>query len=443
LPGQGVPSPAANPPAPGSDPNQPPATNNDPFIDGEISAIATVAATGSIQPGAGTAGSVPWEWVRVNLKTERASGTDVDLDGSIADDQPIFLFNNRQYKLVDLVAFDATREILPPPWGPPFDPVIGKPCASTSVCATPVYMLTSYATIPGITPAHRVVRSEVAAATALGINAAILSDPAITVAGQSQYIGYDGCDPDCPAGNPPYNAGDWPGAPCAPPPNCNFVLPVQSQDDAANPAPDNNNSVINGQNADTYPCPPDPSACPAPSTMEGGMSPSACIQQNAPFPYNINELIAQYHSIADTILDGGPAAFSGPSLSGTGLLGQFPTGGVNQGAGAVTKVVYVDGDFTCSGTCQGAGVLVVDGDFQFTGGFEWWGAIIVRGNASSLGGGSPTSGCNIYGAMLVGGTASLGTTVGGSLCFRYNSCAQRDIFRNRPFQRLSFREIPY
>jgi len=40
-------------------------------------------------------------------------------------------------------------------------------------------------------------------------------------------------------------------------------------------------------------------------------------------------------------------------------------------------------------------------------------------------------------------SGSVTTDVGGAMCYRYNSCAQRDLFNNRPMGQLSFREIPY
>jgi len=71
---------------------------------------------------------------------------------------------------------------------------------------------------------------------------------------------------------------------------------------------------------------------------------------------------------------------------------------------------------------------------------EFYGLILVNGPVTVLGGGNPATGCNIYGTMIASGTVT--NDVGGAICYRYNSCAQRDMFRNRPFGQLSFREIP-
>jgi hypothetical protein len=71
---------------------------------------------------------------------------------------------------------------------------------------------------------------------------------------------------------------------------------------------------------------------------------------------------------------------------------------------------------------------------------EFYGLIIVNGPVQIMGGGSAPSGCNVYGALIASGTIE--TDLGGAMCYRYNSCAQRDLFRNRPYNQLSFREMP-
>ena len=389
---------AATPPAPGCVPGTPASPTNDPFLTSEIPS-PIVSTTGSIQPGAGTVSSIPYEWVRINLKTERASGQDINLDGSTADDEPIFYYQSRQYRRADLLAFDAN--VLPLPWGPPPPPGAGRPCVA-AVCASPVYMLTSFAVMA---PASsRIMRSEVTVVPPFAIDAAVMSQPPIQVSGTSQYVGYDGCDPDC-AGYPPGT----------PPATCNIVVPLQSA--AAS------GSNVSGNSAYTYPPPP----CPPPGTG----TTKACVQQNVPFPYSVNELINMLRPLATPLAPGGY----------TGLaMGRFPFADPINGAGANPVITYVGGNLKCTGGCSGAGILIVDGDFDFNASMEFYGIIIARGNVTALGGGSPTTGCNIYGAVLSGGVVN--TALGGAICFRYNTCAQKNIFQNRPLLVLSFREIP-
>jgi len=389
---------AATPPPPASIPGTPASPTNDPLLANEI-LVPIVTTTGSITPGAGTATAIPYAWVRVNLKTERASGQDIDLNGSTADDEPIFYYESRQYRRANLLAFDPT--VLPVPWGPAPPANAGRPCAA-AVCASPVYMLTAFALIPPTS--RRIVRSEVAAVPPFAMDAAISSQPPIQVSGSSQYYGYDSCDPDC--------AGFPPGTP---PATCNTVVPLQSA--AAT------GSNVSGNSANTYPAPP----CPPPGTG----TTKACVQQNAPFPYDVGALIEMLRPLATPLAPGGY----------TGLkMGGFPFADPINGVGANPVITYVGGNLKCTAGCSGAGILIVDGDLDFNASMEFYGIIIVRGNVRVLGGGSPSTGCNIYGALLSGGAVS--TTVGGAICFRYNTCAQKNVFQNRPLLVLSFREIP-
>jgi hypothetical protein len=145
---------AANPAVPNSDPTLPAGPNNDPFLDAEVPNQA-IETTGSIQPGAGSQAAVLWAWVRINIKTERASGEDIDFNaGNNNDDEPIFSYQGRHYRRPDLLAMDPTSQILPAPWGPPPIQGSGRMCVAP-VCAAPVYMITAFSIIPGITPAGR------------------------------------------------------------------------------------------------------------------------------------------------------------------------------------------------------------------------------------------------------------------------------------------------
>lgn len=427
-----------NPPAPGSNPNAPAAVNNDPFMTNEIPNPAIIT-TGSIQPGAGTQSSVPWVWVRINLKTERATraagtvGQDIDLrPATDLDDEPVFTYLGRQYRRPDLLALDPTGQLLPAPWGPPPDPTSGRDCLAV-VCATPVYVVTAYATIPGPTPTGRILRSEIGAGTGFSVNAGILSEPDITVAGTSMYIGYDQCDPDCPPGNPAKK-----GYPAPAPgviPNCNYVLPVQSNQPLGS-------SQINGVATLTWPF-------PCPNSQAGTSSVGqSCIEEGAAFPYDVAQLIDMLRPMATPIPSGGYTGLPGGGIT----IGGFPPppypNNLVQGVGADPQITYINGPFKCTGGCKGAGILIVDCPtctsaqpaLAFNASMEFYGLILVNGPVSILGGGSPTTGCNIYGTMIASGTVT--NDVGGAICYRYNSCAQRDMFRNRPFGQLSFREIP-
>ncbi|MGH8459359.1 MAG: hypothetical protein ACRESV_08410, partial [Nevskiales bacterium] len=138
---------AANPAAPGNNANLPPSATNDPFLPAEAP-FAVITTTGSIQPGAGSGTSVPYQWIRINIKTERSARQDLNMDGTMADDEPIFNYQGRQYRRRDLIAFDPTGSILQPPWGPVPPPNAGRNCVA-AVCALPVYLVTAFGTTPG------------------------------------------------------------------------------------------------------------------------------------------------------------------------------------------------------------------------------------------------------------------------------------------------------
>jgi hypothetical protein len=430
----------ANPPAPGSNANAPASATNDPFRANEIP-NPVILTTGSIQPGAGTQSSVPWVWARVNMKTERATraggavSQDIDLSAATdLDDEPIFSYQGRQYRRPELLALPGGNQNLPPPWGPLPPPNSGRSCIAP-ICATPVYIVTAYATVPGPTPTGRILRTEISAGTGFSVNSGILSQPGVTMAGTSQYIGYDQCDADCPAGMPGMK-----GYAAAPPdghgaiPNCNTVLPIQSSSALGS-------SSIVGVAADTY-----PNTCL--NSGPAAMTADACIEEGAAFPYNVPQLIAALRPVATTVT---PGNYTGLPSGGVSI-GGFPPppypANLVQGTGADPKITYVPGQFQCTGGCTGSGILMIDCPtcdaanpaLRFNASMEFYGIILVNGPVSILGGGTPGSGCNIYGSLIASG--AILNTVGGAICFRYNSCAQRDLFRNQPFHQLSFREIP-
>ncbi|MFQ5694695.1 MAG: hypothetical protein ACE5HB_01765 [Terriglobia bacterium] len=148
-------------------------------------------------------------------------------------------------------------------------------------------------------------------------------------------------------------------------------------------------------------------------------------------PYDINDLIARLLP-ADVVM--APGNYSGITM------GTFPYADPAGGADAVPQITRIAGDFRCTANCTGAGVLIVDGDLQFNASMEFYGLVIVRGSITALGGGAPASGCNFYGGLIAGG--GLVTTVGGALCYRYNSCAQNSSSRKAPVLRLSYRSMP-
>ncbi len=87
---------------------------NDIWLGAEVPAAVNLRAVASIQPGAGGNAAIPWQWVRINLKTELAANQDLNRDGFL-DQDPVFLYSTRQYRARDLQAYDPDG---PGPSGP-------------------------------------------------------------------------------------------------------------------------------------------------------------------------------------------------------------------------------------------------------------------------------------------------------------------------------------
>ncbi|MGH7751479.1 MAG: hypothetical protein ACREN5_01570, partial [Gemmatimonadales bacterium] len=79
----------AAPAPPLANPLLPASATNDPFVSAEVP-VMNINTVATIQPGAGGPASVPYQWIRVNMKTERASLQDLNLVGGTADDEPVF-----------------------------------------------------------------------------------------------------------------------------------------------------------------------------------------------------------------------------------------------------------------------------------------------------------------------------------------------------------------
>ena len=426
----------------------------------------TSVAISTLQADPGGRASVPWSWLRINLKTEAASGEDIDFDGLSTSQLPVFLYMGRQFNMDDLAAFDPDGagpklpgSVLPFPWGPnplaAVPSIEDRPCVHV-LCASPIYTLTAKSVEPS-TGASRIVRTEVATMPSFAVDGAMHSNPNIGISGNVEASGRDICDTDCTctpgdpgcgltapfrfAGQPGFGSQDTlvtdPGR------ACRTVNPMQSS------APVGANNVgNNAANSD-----PGPDECQLFNNGQPcAVGNNAAIASNVPNPYDVGELIDLLSPDARVLTNNLAAYYpqtapSGMSNCDTGNcrgnrteLGGFPFADPINGTGVTQITTYVPGNLRCTAQCSGAGILLVDGDLQLNGSFMFYGIIIVRGKVTTLGGGNPTTPCNIYGAIMAGGTVQ--TAVGGAICFQYNSCAQQIGTQSVPPRLLSFREIP-
>lgn len=469
-----------------------PTAADDPFRAVEVPAAAVLRGVASNQLNAGTLGSLDWQWVRINLKTELASQQDLNLDG-VRDQDPIFLYQGRQYRGSDLLLYDPDGAgisppggTLPFPWGPdpllgwpppfPKPPITDRPCVAP-ICATPVYILTARGNVQvGGAPASRLVRAEVGVPTAFSLDGGIFSQPGIDLQGNMQASGRDICDPDCSTmlDDPLTGANEngqtnifppdlpaigWGGnfdsySQQSVPANCRNVIPAQSE------SPPGAQLLSNAGRTDPH-CDPavNPNCvCDPPVCGHAGCQYSTCVVANAPQQFDLDQLFSVLIPLARTLqlpvnnyypqIDGSLTTPGGEFHGNDLELGGFPfadpvakTGAdfIN-GVNADPIITYVPGNLKCTSKCTGAGILMVDGDLELNSSMSFYGIVLVRGSVSILGGGAPATPCNIYGSLITRGGVQ--TNLGGSICFQYNSCAQRSAAYYSPLTGLAFRELP-
>ena len=469
-----------------------PTAAQDPLRAAEVPAAVNIRGVASNQLNAGTLNSLDWQWVRINLKTEVSSEQDLNLDG-LRDQDPIFLYQGRQYRGGNLLTYDPDGvgigilqpgAALPFPWGPnPLlgwppgtQPITDRPCVAP-VCATPVYILTARGNVAvGGAAASRLVRAEVSIPTAFSLDGGIFSQPGIDLQGNMQASGRDICDPDCNAmlDDPQTTANENgqtnifpPSIPAigwgtnfnsysqqSVPANCRSVIPAQSE------APPAAQLLSNAGRTDPH-CDPalNPNCkCDPPVCGHAGCIYTTCVMANAPQLFDLDSLFSALIPLARPLqlpvdnyypqIDGSLTTPAGEFHGNDLEMGGFPfanpaakTGAdfIN-GVNADPIITYVPGNFKCTSKCTGAGILLVDGDLEFNSSMSFYGIILVRGSVSVLGGGAPATPCNVYGSLITRGGVS--TDLGGSICFQYNSCAQRSAAYYSPLTGLAFREMP-
>jgi hypothetical protein len=329
----------------------------------------------------------------------------------------------------------------------------------------------------GGAPASRLVRAEVGVPAAFSLDGGIFSQPGIDLQGNMQASGRDICDPDCstmlddPLTNnnengftnifpPSIPAIGWGGnfdswSQASVPPNCRSVVPAQSE------SPQGAQLLSTSGRTDPH-CDPavNPNCvCQPPLCGHSGCQYYTCVMANAPQQFDLDQLFAVLGPLARTMQVPVDSYYPQPSASnlncdatgcqGNNLeIGGFPFADpVNQtgadfinGLNADPIITYVPGDLKCTNTCSGAGILLVDGDLELNSSMAFYGIVLVRGSVTVLGGGNPPTPCNIYGSLITRGGVS--TNLGGSICFQYNSCAQRSAAYYSPLTGLAFRELP-
>jgi hypothetical protein len=357
------------------DPVQPTNASN-PYYDyeyarefsGGLGSATVLPAVASDQPGAGTASTIPYKWVRITLKTEYSSGQDADQNGVLDSTTPI--------------KWDGTHQNL-----------------TTGVS---VYKLTALAVDPS--RIRKIVQTEVAgtagaastfnpSAGAASAASASLNGVAVGSSGASKGKGKGLLKKGVP--NLVLDGTDACGV---------SSLPGIMTGGTVNPA--SPVATINGV-------------------------PTPTVQSVAPFPQSASALINALRTAATTILSADPShvTVSGGGTSYVGsnvVLGSQPSGTTP----AQPKIVYSDKPLTLSGASSaGDGVLLVQGNLSITGGFDYRGLIVADGTVTLAS--DATGSIVVSGSLISSGnlSADSSASTATSLNINYDFCAVTESYQ--------------
>ncbi|MDE3110439.1 MAG: hypothetical protein KGL02_10925, partial [Acidobacteriota bacterium] len=381
---------------------------------------------------------VPYQWVRINLKTNEtinaatggARWVNNDLNGA-----PLSLPFGQ-------VMFDSTSNT---------ECVVGStsgPC-KTSTTLQPVYELTSYAVTPSGT--IRMLQDDVAAFT---FNLQFPS--ALTLPGPLGSFNPPNSNGYCMDGNDTSQTTSVSGCSYAKPP----AVPGCTSTGAATPAVGvtpgdiwNSTTVTNQQYVTNQ--------IPRPDNYPGstGTSPSVA---TVSLPANLNSPSALQSELSAIQQNANVCLGCGGSGSGTYNFSNLDTasgtlwGSCGTSCGTTPQITYVNGNLDISGNTTGSGILVVTGNLTYDGNSSWNGIILVVGDGLTTyiqnGGGNgqfngavfvadiTKQGCG-GGQTQCWGPADFTINGGGGNGLYYNSCWINYVQKPTSYVVLSSKEI--
>ena len=402
-----------------------------------------------------TAGGLPplnYKWVRITLKTEAASGVDLNGDGILDGTTAVRVQS-------------TDNQCLPGMAGCTNDP-------NQVLTTSPVYRLTALALDPF--GSRRMVQAEVAEMPVVNPNGAIASQAAVTINGNFNAFGAwppivtATCNSSSGKGVVVSTCGGYEKGQVVA--NCNVLYDPTTDTCAGVPRSHKDYcNVANAVNAvasagsisaGNYDEVPDKRAS---CTITGPgcistVSPLLALNANVPnWPYNMDEIMAMFAPpVTEPITNvkgiscgafdlNGNRTCNGQGVQIGTLPSPWPTPPNTQQANNVPRLVFADvgagGLLKLTGESSGSGLLVVNGDLAIGAGFQWYGEILVHGVVTFLGGGATPT--NVIGGLIAGkSVVNANTTTGGSVSVIYNSCAYRNFNLYQPLRYLSFREIP-
>ncbi|HSM86036.1 MAG TPA: hypothetical protein VLT16_07795, partial [Candidatus Limnocylindrales bacterium] len=181
-------------------------------------------------------------------------------------------------------------------------------------------------------------------------------------------------------------------------------------------------------------------------------------QQNVnPWPYNIDDLINQYKTSAQTPgysctgtanYFATPPSYPNCGTQASQTFGVYPSSLPTEPDPSTVQAVteYIPGSVKLTSAASGAGILIVDGDLEVNGGLNWYGLILVRGKVSFTGGAGQS--VNLYGSLLAGQDVNATDQAqtdefGGSINFYYDVCALKNSVPPGPPRLLATHELMF
>jgi hypothetical protein len=384
--------------------------NNVPCVNGPPAAAVTIVTSNA--PDTNTAAALGYKWVRITQKANNSTDWLVFPGGD--NTVPVCWDGNPA----------VMRERLLPPDGrlncdsdPPAGAAVGP--------MHTVYMLTSLAVTPRGT--RHMTQAEVALDPPITLNAAVESNNNVTLNGSLTVTGYDNCSCSCVS---------W-GTGAGTTVTCTTRLGHATCDSnrygifasgtVENPT---------GANEQVY-------AGTTPSYVGSNTTPPS-----GPFPYNVQQLVAQYSQMSGVVnATGAPynwvctSGNCGTQTSTTFGTGTFPLNPPDNPNGMVPQVTYIPGSVKLTSNATGSGILIVNGDLEINGGLQFYGLVLVSGSVHFTGGG--TNPVNIYGGVLSGTPITDDTVIGGSANIQYDYCALQKGMIGQVPRMLALRDLSY
>ncbi|HWX53996.1 MAG TPA: hypothetical protein VN176_05335 [Verrucomicrobiae bacterium] len=411
-------------------------------------------------PYTGTAGALPFKWVRITNKQNYMGAL-----AAATPSTPYAMDGTANYDF--RVCFDGTNEVAI---------ASGQQCEAQVPRMEPVWLLTSLATTPatGNNPgSRRITQAELANSPPINVPATVATEAPITLQGTSTTVNsFDYCSCNMSACTVSATTGSCPSLPGK---TCNATHhAIYTQAGAVNP-------VTGAVTTPGVTVLGNPSAITpfGNNLLPATNSTGASVQGVTNFPYDVNQLISQFSSGATQApfnssctgtlnLTTTPPSYLACGTQTSQTFGGYPTkypalnpdgtanplGGLLNPSTAVPQTTYVAGSVQLTSNATGAGVLIVDGDLNIHGGLNFYGLILVRGSVTFTGGGS--SGTNLNGAILAGKdvirpacsdptglTCDAGDSIGGNVKLQYDVCALSFTQSKGPPAVLATHELQY